>query len=186
MSRFSITDLPLADLKLIQRTQIGDDRGFLSRMFCATELAVAGWDRAIAQINHTHTAKRGTVRGMHFQLAPFAEKKLVSCVRGEVWDVAVDLRKGSSTFLTWHAQRLTANNCCALLIPEGFAHGFQALTDDVELIYCHSQAYAAHAESALNALDPRLAIAWPLTITERSSRDADHAMMNSNFEGVQI
>lgn len=186
MSRFSVTDLPLTDLKLIQRTQIGDDRGFLSRMFCATELALAGWDSAIAQINHTYTNKRGTVRGMHFQLAPFAEKKLVACIRGEVWDVAVDLRKGSSTFLTWHAQRLTADNCCALLIPEGFAHGFQALTDDVELIYCHSQAYVAQAESALNALDPCLAIAWPLAITERSSRDAGHAMMNSNFEGVQI
>lgn len=186
MSRFSIANLPLADLKLIQRERIGDSRGFLTRMFCATELALAGWHGRVEQINHTFTAKRGTVRGMHFQFSPFAEKKLVSCVRGEVWDVAVDLRKRSSTFLSWHAQRLSAENCCALLIPEGFAHGFQTLTDDVELIYCHSQTYEASAEGALNALDPRLDIGWPLAITERSVRDTGHALIGSDFEGVQI
>ena len=186
MSRFTITDLPLAGLKLIQREQIGDARGFLSRIFCAKELALAGWHEPIEQINHTYTAKQGTVRGIHFQFAPFAEKKLVSCIRGEVWDVALDLRKGSSTFLIWHAQRLSATNLSALLIPEGFAHGFQALTDDVELVYCHSKAYSAHAEGVLNALDPSIGISWPLTITERSTRDATHPLIDSKFEGMQI
>ena len=107
---------------------MGDARGFLSRLFCAEELRAAGWTGPIAQINHTHTARKGTVRGMHFQYPPHAEMKLVSCLRGEVWDVAVDIRAGSQTFLRWHAEILSADNGRALLIPQGFAHGFQALT----------------------------------------------------------
>lgn len=185
MSRFTVTDLPLAGLKRVQRQRLGDNRGFLARLFCTEELASAGWGKPITQINHTYTAKQGTVRGMHFQQPPYAEMKLVSCIRGEVWDVAVDLRVGSPTFLRWHAERLSAENSCALLIPEGFAHGFQALTDDVELLYCHSEAYVAHAEGGLNPVDPRLGIAWPLAIAELSARDAGHALITSDFEGVR-
>lgn len=186
MSRFTVTDLPLAGLKRVQRQRLGDNRGFLARLFCADELASTGWTKPVAQINHTYTAKQGTVRGMHFQRPPHAETKLVSCIRGEVWDVAVDLRAGSPTFLHWHAERLSAENGCALLIPEGFAHGFQALTDDVELLYCHSEAYAAHAEGGLNPTEPRLGIAWPLAIAELSARDAGHALIASDFEGVRV
>jgi len=186
MSRFTITDLPLAGLKRVERQSLGDNRGFLARLFCAEELASAGWTKPIAQINHTYTAKQGTVRGMHFQHPPHAEMKLVSCIRGEVWDVAVDLRVGSPTFLHWHAERLSVENGCALLIPEGFAHGFQALTDDVELLYCHSEAYAAHAEGGLNPTDPRLGITWPLAIAELSARDAGQALITSDVEGVRI
>lgn len=186
MSRFTVTDLPLAGLKRVERQRLGDSRGFLSRIFCSDELSAAGWHKPIAQINHTYTAKQGTVRGMHFQRPPYAEMKLVSCIRGEVWDVAVDLREGSPTFLRWHAEQLSAENGRALLIPEGFAHGFQSLTDDVELLYCHSEAYAAHAEGGLNPTDPRLGIAWPLAIAELSARDAGHALIASDFEGVRI
>ena len=186
MSRFTVTDLPLAGLKRVQRQRLGDNRGFLARLFCADELASTGWTKPVAQINHTYTAKQGTVRGMHFQRPPHAETKLVSCIRGEVWDVAVDLRAGSPTFLHWHAERLSAENGCALLIPEGFAHGFQALTDDVELLYCHSEAYAAHADGGLNPPEPRLGIAWPLAIAEFAARDAGHALIASDFEGVRV
>lgn len=185
MSRFTVTDLPLAGLKRVERRRQGDSRGFLSRLFCAEELTAAGWVKPIAQINHTYTAKQGAVRGIHFQHPPQAEMKLVSCIRGEVWDVAVDLRINSPTFLRWHAERLSAENGRALLIPEGFAHGFQALTDKVELLYCHSEAYAAQAEGGLNPADPRLGIAWPLAITELSARDAGHALIRSDFEGVR-
>lgn len=184
MSRFTVTDLPLAGLKRVQRQRMGDNRGFLARLFCAEELASAGWTKPIAQINHTYTAKQGTVRGMHFQHPPHAEMKLVSCIRGEAWDVAVDLRFGSPTFLSWHAERLSAENGCALLIPEGFAHGFQALTDDAELFYCHSETYVAQAEGGLNPTDPRLSIRWPLAITEMSARDAGHPLITSEFKGV--
>jgi dTDP-4-dehydrorhamnose 3,5-epimerase len=181
VSRFTVTDLPLADLKLIERQRLGDSRGFISRLFCAEELAAAGWQQSIAQINHTYTAQRGTVRGMHYQLPPYAEMKLVTCLQGEVWDVAVDLRTASLTFLHWHAEILSADNNRVLLIPEGFAHGFQTLTNNVELLYCHSVAYRPEAERALNAKDPRLAINWPRTIKEQSTRDKSHPFITNEF-----
>jgi dTDP-4-dehydrorhamnose 3,5-epimerase len=184
MSRFDVTDTALPGLKLVQRQRLGDSRGFLSRLFCSEELAAAGFDLPIAQINHTFTARQGTVRGLHFQRPPHAEIKLVSCLRGEVWDVAVDLRPDSPTYLRWHAARLSADNRVAMLIPCGFAHGFQALTDDVELLYCHSAAHAAQAEAGLNPMDPRLAVAWPLPIAELSARDAGHTWITDDFQGV--
>jgi dTDP-4-dehydrorhamnose 3,5-epimerase len=186
MSRLSIQELPLAGLMRVERQKMGDSRGFLSRIFCAEELESSGWTKPIAQINYTYTARKGTVRGMHFQRPPHAEMKLVSCLRGEVWDVVVDLRVGSPTFLRWHAERLSTENCKAILIPEGFAHGFQTLTDDVELLYCHSNAYVAWAEGGLNPCDPTLGIAWQLPITEMSTRDAGHAIIGADFKGVQI
>lgn len=185
MSRFVRADLPLTGLKLIQRQRLGDQRGFLARMFCSEDLAEEGWTKPIAQINHSYTAKQGTVRGLHFQREPYAEMKLVSCIHGEVWDVAVDLRVDSPTFLHWHAEVLSADNGFAFLIPEGFAHGFQALTDDVELLYCHSAAYVAQAEGGLHPKDPCLGIAWPLDIAELSLRDAMHALITADFEGVR-
>jgi len=184
MSRFAVDDMPLAGLKRVTRQRIGDQRGFLSRLFCADELAGAGWHRPIAQINHTLTAVRGTVRGMHFQRPPHAEMKLVSCIRGEVWDVAVDLRAGSATFLHWYAERLSADNGDALLIPEGFAHGFQALTDDVELLYCHSAPHEPAAEGGLHPMDPALSVAWPLPAANLSPRDGQHKLLDANFRGL--
>ena len=184
MTRFTVKDLPLVGLKLIERQRLGDSRGFLSRLFCADELAATGWYKPIAQINHTHTAQRGAVRGMHYQHPPHAEMKLVTCIQGEVWDVVVDLRAGSPTFLHWHGEILSADNNRALLIPEGLAHGFQTLSDDEALLYCHSAAHSPMAEGALNAQDRRLAIKWPLAITEISIRDAQHPLIDAKFEGV--
>ena len=172
MSRFITTALPLAGLTLVQRQYLQDARGAFARLFCAQELAACGWSGPIAQINHSRTRTQGSVRGLHYQKAPHAEIKLVSCLRGAVWDVAVDLRADSPTFLHWHAQILSADNACALLIPQGFAHGFQALTDDVELLYCHSAAHAPAFEAGLHAQDARLAIAWPLPVAALSPRDA--------------
>jgi dTDP-4-dehydrorhamnose 3,5-epimerase len=186
MSRFTVIDLPLGGLKLVERRSLGDSRGFLSRLFCAEELAAVGWRKPIAQINLTFTAKRGTVRGLHFQYPPHAEMKLVSCLRGRVWDVAVDLRRGSDTLLHWHAEELSADNQRALLVPEGFAHGFQALTDEVELLYCHSAAFHSVAEGGLNPRDGELAIEWPLEIGELSDRDARHPMIDQDFEGLVV
>lgn len=186
MNRFTITDLPMAGLKLVERQRLGDSRGFLTRLFCDDELAAAGWHKPIVQINHTFTAQRGTVRGMHYQHPPHAEMKLLSCIQGEVWDIAVDLRAGSPTFLNWHAEKLTADNHRALLIPEGFAHGFQTISDNVTLLYCHNAAHHPDTEAALNILDPRLAISWPQAITVVSPRDAQHPLLNSEFKGVLL
>ncbi len=186
MSRFAVTDTPLAGLKIVERQNLGDSRGFLCRMFCAEELALAGWTKPIAQINLTMTSSRGTVRGMHFQQPPHSEMKLVNCVRGVVLDVAVDLRADSPTYLKWHAEELSAENRRSFLIPEGFAHGFQTLTDDCELLYFHSVPYAPGAEGALNALDSALGISWPLEITEMSERDRRHPNLTEQFTGLTL
>lgn len=186
MSRFTILDTPIDDLKIVERQQLDDTRGFLSRLFCTDELAAAGWHKPVSQINQTLTQKQGTIRGLHFQPPPNAEMKLVTCLRGAVWDVAVDLRTGSPTFLQWHAEELSAANHRALLIPEGFAHGFQTLCDDCELIYLHSRAYTPSAEVGLNPKDPMLMITWPWAITELSARDAQHPMLNHQFKGAAL
>lgn len=186
MNRFTLINLPLVGLKLIERQRLRDSRGSLSRLFCAHDLAAAGWHKPIAQINHTYTAQRGTVRGMHYQHPPHAEMKLVSCIQGEVWDVAVDLRADSPTFLKWHGAILSADNNRALLIPEGFAHGFQTLSDDVALLYCHTTAHCSDAEGALNTQDPRLSIDWPVAITELSPRDAKHPLLDPKFKGIRL
>lgn len=186
MSRLAVMDTPIAGLKLVERQMLGDKRGFLARLFCADELAVAGWQRPIAQINHTATQKSGTIRGMHFQYPPHAEMKLVTCLHGAVWDVAVDLRAGSATFLHWHAEELSAANRRAFLIPEGFAHGFQTLEDDSELVYLHSAAYHPGAESGLNPFDPSLAIPWPREVRGISTKDASRFLINAPFEGIVL
>lgn len=186
MSRFIIEDTSIEGLQIIQRQPIGDDRGYLERLFCTDELGAFIGNRSIVQINHTMTSKAGTVRGMHYQQPPHAEMKLVSCLRGEVFDVIVDLREGSPTFLHWHGEVLSENNYRTFCIPEGFAHGFQALAENCELIYLHTAAYAPDAEAALNALDPLLAIDWPLSIKELSPRDQQHAMLNSDFSGISV
>ena len=186
MTRFSIKELSLVGLKLIERKRLGDARGYLSRLFCRDELAAAGWHKPVAQINHTNTALRGTVRGMHYQTPPHAEMKVVTCIRGEVWDVAVDLRAHSPTFLQWQAQILSADNTYALLIPEGFGHGFQTLVDDCELLYMHTEAYAPQAEAALRFDDPRLAITWPLPVAEISVRDQAHPLLTAQFNGIKL
>ena len=184
MAGFDFVATPLPGLLLVEREAAVDSRGFFARLFSAEEFRAVGWARPIAQINHTNTRLPGAVRGLHFQRPPHAEMKLVSCVRGSVFDVAVDLRKGSATFLRWHGTLLSAANRRGYLIPEGFAHGFQALEADCELIYLHSVAYAAQSEEALNALDPRLGIEWPVPVTQRSDRDVAHAFVDSAFAGI--
>ncbi|MEO5493518.1 MAG: dTDP-4-dehydrorhamnose 3,5-epimerase family protein [Sphingomonas sp.] len=183
MSRFSVSDAALAGLKKVVRERVGDNRGFFSRVFCAEDLAPAGWPGPIAQINLSFNTARGTVRGLHFQHSPRAEDKLVCCLRGAVWDVAVDLRLGSPTFRQWHAEILSAEGGEALLIPQGFAHGFQTLTADAELLYCHSIAYAPDLEGGLQPFDPAIGIDWPLTITELSARDERRPFVAKDFKG---
>jgi len=185
-SRFELIATPLAGLVLIQRQPLGDGRGYLERLYCAEELHAIAPGKPIVQINHTLTVKPGVVRGMHFQRPPHAEIKVVSCLRGEVYDVAIDVRENSPTFLQWHAEILSADNHRSLLIPEGFAHGFQTLTENCELLYFHTAAYHPEAEDALNARDPSLAICWPQAICELSSRDAAHPPCGGNFTGVKF
>ena len=184
--RFDIVETDLAGLRVIKRQPIGDARGYLQRLFCSEELAAAGWLAPVAQVNHTYTKRAGSVRGLHLQLAPFAEMKLITCMRGEVWDVAVDLRANSATFLKWHALLLTAENKTSYLIPPGFAHGFQTLTDEVEMLYCHSQAYTPSSEMGLNVLDKKLNVSWPMAITDMSEKDKNWPMLDDAFQGIHV
>lgn len=184
--RFEILETTLEGLRIIRRQQFGDARGFLQRMFCAEELAAAGWSKAVAQVNHTYTKAAGSVRGLHWQLPPHAEMKLISCLRGAVWDVALDLRAGSSTFLKWHAIHLSAENKTSYLIPPGFAHGFQTLTDEVEMLYCHDHPYTPASEMGLNPLDASLKLAWPLAISELSEKDRNWPILGTSFEGLSV
>lgn len=186
MSRFALEHPPISGLHVIQRQPLGDERGHLERMFCSEDLQAVVGARHIAQINHTKTARAGTVRGMHFQYPPHAEMKLVSCLRGVVFDIAVDLRQDSPTFLQWHAETLSEDNHKTFAIPEGFAHGFQTLTNDCELLYFHTVAYQPEAEAGVSALDDRLAIKWPLPIVERSLRDQQHPALADDFAGLKI
>lgn len=182
-TRFDLLPTLLADLYVLQRKPLGDSRGYLERLFCWQELDEILVGRHIAQINHTLTASQGTVRGMHFQQSPHAETKIVSCLRGEVFDVAVDLRRDSATYLRWHGEILSAENHRTLFIPEGFAHGFQTLSDDCEMLYLHTAAYQAEAEGGLHAQDPGLGIDWPLPVRNLSLRDAGLPRLNDRFTG---
>jgi len=182
MKKLNVIETKIADLKVIERNQISDSRGFFSRIFCYDELSEAGWNKPIKQINHTYTKKLGTIRGLHFQKIPYAEMKLVTCLKGSIWDVAVDLRRESPTFMCWHAEELSALNGRALLIPEGFAHGFQSLTNHCELIYFHTNIHNSNAEDGIHIKDTMLSIKWPLEIGDISMRDEQLPTLNKNFE----
>ncbi len=184
--RFHFTPTGLAGVQVVERRRMEDQRGFLSRLWCAEAFADSGLSFRPVQINHTLTRAQGAVRGMHFQHPPHDEYKLVSCLKGQVFDVAVDLRAGSPSFLQWHGERLSAENGRALLIPPGCAHGFQSLSKDCELVYLHSAAWHAEAEGAVNCNDPRLGIMWPLPIAELSERDRRHPLLESTYQGIAV
>lgn len=186
MTRFTVDDTPIEGAKVITRTVLRDERGYFARLFCADELAGAGWNGPIAQINESWTASKGSLRGMHYQQPPYSEAKLVTCVRGAVLDVALDIRTGSRSLLRWHSEVLSADNGRAFLIPEGCAHGFQTLTDDVILIYCHSGAYVPDADRGVNPFDPQAAIEWPLEIADISEKDRERPMLAADFVGVEL
>ena len=186
MSQFHFYPTPIDGLQVVERRPVADARGSLERLYCREMLSPLLQEKSIRQINRTLTIKKGSVRGLHFQPPPYCEIKLVSCVRGEVFDVAIDLRRGSPTFLKWHAEVLSELNCLTFLIPEGFAHGFQTLSDDCELLYLHTADHNAQYEGALNALDPALGIAWPLPVAHRSERDSKHVMLSSDFKGIEL
>lgn len=166
------TELPLAGAYRVELEPRGDARGFFARLFCADEFAAHGLATAWVQCNTSFTAEQGTLRGLHFQRPPMAETKLLRCIRGAIFDVIVDLRAGSPTFGRWHGERLDDQNRRMICVPEGFAHGFQTLTPDVEMLYFHSAPYSAEYEGGLRWDDATVAVDWPLPVAEMSARDA--------------
>ena len=181
-----IIETLIADLKLVRSREYEDSRGTFSRSYCMRDFEILIGSRTLKQINLSLTHKIGAIRGLHLQLPPHSELKLVRCLKGTVWDVAVDLRQGSSTFLQWHAEELSEKNKRVLVIPEGFAHGFQTLTSNCEMLYFHTADYKKDSEGAVNAIDPAVAINWPQPITERSERDVNHFMLADDFKGIEL
>jgi dTDP-4-dehydrorhamnose 3,5-epimerase len=182
--RFHIQMTKIAGVAVIERLPIWDERGFFERVFCAQELAELTQNKPLVQINHTLTKQRGTVRGVHFQYPPAAEIKCVTCLRGALFDVAVDIRAGSPTFLHWHGEYLSADNHKIMVIPEGCAHGFQALTEDCELLYLNTAFHAPELESGLRPSEPRVNINWPLPVIDLSQRDAERMLLAADFQGI--
>lgn len=180
----NVVDTPLEGLKVATTQPFMDARGAFSRLFCEQALAPALQGRRIVQVNHSLTHQVGAVRGLHFQRAPHEEMKFVRCLRGRIWDVAVDLRMDSPTFLRWHAEELTPDGGAMLVIPEGFAHGFQTLAPDSELLYLHTAFHEPTAEGGLRHDDPRLGIRWPLEVRDLSARDLKHPLLGESVVGV--
>jgi dTDP-4-dehydrorhamnose 3,5-epimerase len=171
---------------VIESTAIHDNRGAFSRLFCLRECQAAVGPRTIVQINHSMTRAVGAVRGMHYQKPPHAEMKIVRCLKGRVFDVAVDLRQGSPTFLKWTAVELSPDSRRAFVIPEGCAHGFQVLEEDSELLYLHTAFYTPDAEGAVRFDDPRIGVDWPLASTDLSARDTSHPLLTEDFKGIVL
>ncbi len=177
---------PLDGLKLLEASPFEDERGRFTRIFCEAACAELRPKLHWEQINLSETRHKGTVRGMHFQYPPAAEAKMICCLRGRVFDVAVDVRAGSPTFLHWHGVELSDDRPLQIFIPEGFAHGFQALTDDVQLLYLHTSSWSKPHEGALRHDDPALSIAWPLPITRVSEKDRSTPLLSGHFSGVHF
>lgn len=177
---------PISDLVLAEGQTFKDERGAFARLFCQQELSTIIGNRRIVQINHSYTQAIGAVRGLHFQRAPHAEMKLVKCLRGKVWDVAVDLRSNSYTYKQWYAQQLSPQNGYMMVIPEGFAHGFQVLEEGSELLYLHTAFYNPEFEDGVRYDDPELGVTWPLTVTDISRRDGSQPYMAPSFMGIDL
>lgn len=169
---------------LIDLEPFQDQRGLFARTYCQREFRQIGHWKPFVQFNHSLTRERGVIRGLHYQRPPHAEIKLIRCVRGRVFDVMIDLRRGSPTFLQYIGVELSDQNRRMIYIPEGFAHGFQTLEDNTELIYHHTAFYTPEAEGGLRYDDPLLNVQWPLAPTYLSEKDQNHLFVDDNFKGI--
>ena len=181
-----IDPLPLAGAAEIQCTPFQDQRGWFSRWFCQTELEGLNSGRPIQQINSSLTIKKGTVRGLHFQFYPKMEDKIVRCLRGRVYDVIVDLRHDSSTKGKWCSVTLDAKRQNMLYVPRGFAHGFQTLEENCQILYLHTESHAPDKEGGFRYNSPYLGIDWPLEAVDLSARDRELPILEPGFNGIDV
>ena len=163
-----------------------DNRGFFVKSYCDTLLKEIGVTKPIKQVNHSLTSVTGSIRGMHYQNPPHAEVKIVRCISGEVFDVAIDLRKESDTFLQWHGEYLSSDNFKMMIIPEGFSHGVQTIKPNSELLYLHTESYEKKSESGILFNDEKIGIEWPLKAKDISDRDLKHKPITKDFKGINI
>ena len=186
MGKLTIIETPLKGLYIVETNAFIDHRGAFARWFCEEELADVLGKRHIKNVNFSRTVKKGSIRGMHFQKPPHAEMKLVRCIRGRILDVVVDIRAGSPTFLQHYSVELSAENMKLFAVPEGFAHGFQSLEDDSEIMYLVTEFYSPESEAGLRFSDPALKIEWPLPVTDISAKDVAHPLVNDEFKGLDV
>ena len=177
---------PLQGVYTVRPQYMNDKRGAFGRLFCREDFRCLGHDKEILQINHSLNKIRGSIRGMHYQNVPKCEIKIIKCIKGAVFDVIVDIREASPTFLQWTSVELSAQNKKMIYIPEGFAHGFQVLEEDSELLYLHTEYYSPGHEGALSYRDPILDISWPLTPTEISEKDQQQPFIDETFKGLKL
>lgn len=178
--------LPLKGAYLIEVQPFQDNRGFFTRTFCEKEFASQGLVQHYVQANHSGTQGKGVVRGMHFQYPPFTETKLIKCIQGAIFDVIIDVRKGSPTFLQWYGAELSSENKKMMYVPTGFAHGFQSLSDYSEITYMVSNFYSRENEGGINYHDPMVKISWPLSISLVSEKDKNLPFIDNSFKAVTI
>jgi dTDP-4-dehydrorhamnose 3,5-epimerase len=171
---------------LIELNPFTDNRGLFVRTFCKKEFESIGHNQEFVQFNHSITNRKGSIRGMHYQLPPFSEIKLIRCIRGSVYDVIIDIRKNSPTFLNYCPVELSEQNMLSLYIPEGFAHGFQTLEDNSQLIYHHTAYYTPGYEAGIRYNDPAVGIKWPLSACVIAEKDMNHPLLNKSFKGIQL
>jgi dTDP-4-dehydrorhamnose 3,5-epimerase len=158
-----------------------DERGFFARLFCINEFDGEGMDRNVVQINNSLSKDKGTLRGIHYQLNPKAETKIVRCIKGSLWDVIVDLRPDSPTFLQWFGETLSAENRRMMFVPKGFGHGFITLEPDTEAIYLVTEFYSPEHERGLRWNDPNIGIEWPIEPVIISEKDKNHKDFDINY-----
>ncbi len=178
------SETPLPGAYLITPEPYADDRGLFARTFCKNEFAQLNHKKEFVQFNHSKTNKKATIRGMHYQLPPHSEIKLIRCIRGSVWDVIIDIRKGSPTFMQYFAAELSEHNLLSVYVPEGFAHGFQTLEDNTQLIYHHTAYYVPGHEAGIRYNDPLVGISWPLPVSEITEKDRNHHLLDNSFKGI--
>ena len=175
--KLNFEELNLNGVFKITKNKFSDDRGDFFRLFCEQEFKDQNISNNLNQINLSTSAQKGTVRGLHYQTSPFSEQKIVTCIKGKIWDVAVDIRKESPTYLKWISLELSAENYTSILIPEGFAHGFQTLESNSEILYFSSKPYMKEFEKGINPLDKKIKINWPLKISNISSKDKNQKFL---------
>lgn len=179
-------ETPLEGAYIIELEPFRDKRGMFARIYCEMELMEINHTKNIIQINHSRTDKKGTIRGLHYQRQPKAEIKIIKCLQGKVFDVIVDLRKESFKFLHWYGEILSAENLKMMYVPEGFAHGYQTLEENTELLYLHTEIYSPKHEKGIRFDDPMTNISWPLEVAEISKKDQNYPLLNQNFKGIQV
>jgi dTDP-4-dehydrorhamnose 3,5-epimerase len=177
---------PLKGAYLVELEKRGDDRGFFARFFCEKEFGAQGLETRFVQVNNSLSAKAGTLRGLHYQLPPSGEVKLVRAIRGRLWDVIVDLRAGSPSFGKWFGAELNDENRLMMYVPRGFAHAFITLSDNVEALYMVSAFYAPEAERGVRWNDPAIGIEWPIQPVEISDKDKSWPDLNTEFHGTEL